>query len=804
LTGASPRNVAQLGSVLKGVQQARPHVIAHKKVISRKTEKQISELLQNLTTLGYMNATEYKNILQVEARGKQPKYIDAKNFVTQAQGRDILARMHDTAQRLRVTEPIRLAIEKNPEVADEIKKLDKIPDKVKDPTRLKSIRYYFQRLGQQAKTAIYEVFLDLTLEGQMRSRDRHKAMKVLERMPEFVKIANSPEALKRIEDYIVSQSNMTHKPNPPRDITENEKRIAKFLQASFHSYETLARAGKFFEFFDHPEEMPQYLKYKKDIDKAHNIYNAKGHDALIKYLDTQDWGIVSAGYSPMESVVKKVSTHKMPNIAVGKGHVKQRGIEYNKQERDILQRWYSYMRQMDQLIHLQPRIKSLVRLINDGQGSFQNPQKVNSVVSTYLDNLKKTNYEDGLIEEFMRRLYSQAISVRVLADPLKPVRNLLQNAAFSEDRRDFFNPTNRRLTKEESEYLETHVQQASVMMSDWAFVGEEPFVAKRLTKWVQRKTLYPGSDRVNRLISFHAKINRVHRAWKKGKTMAQKMKIARFSDMQKTEQQKALGILAKDGLDAMAMYIAKVHTDNTHFLYAREQRSPAEQTKVGRVMLNLALFRRAAMEKALLQTGKIFQKGTTFQAKARASRVFTTLIGMSMILGVLWKKALDREYDPYSFVGFLDMNFGGLELATLEKIETAYNDMLDIATSEDKVAVGKAVDKFGTSITTLADYMLPFYDLGWRAIEASVGSENIDRVAFKKLREIIDREYKSRGLRNIERDWIDKLQYTIARGGDKKAKQEKPGMFQRRAPETLKRKRSTDTFKRRPTKLKRK
>ena len=764
-------DLEELKAVLDGMKRSRPKIIRHKTVITRKTEKEITELKTSLTDLGFMSDVEFQKILDTEVRGKEAKFIDRREFVTQKEGREILNRMHDTAQKLRVTEPVRKAVEKRPDIQKELAKIEKLPKRTKDPGRLRSMRFFYQIMGLQADQPIYDVYLDMTLEGQARSRERHRSTKLAEKLPDFAKIANDPKALQRVEDWIVSKSVLEDKPDFPEDITENEVRLAKLVQASFKAYETVARAGKFFEFFDNRTEIPQYLKFKQGIDKAFDIFNTKGHDALIKYLDTQDWGIVSAGYSPMESVVKKVSTHRMPDIAVGKGRIRQRGITYRKQDRDILQRWYSYMRQMDQLIHIQPRIKSLVRLVNDSQGSFVNPGKINSVVSTYLDNLKHTNYEDGLIEEWSRRLYSQAITVRVLADPLKPLRNLLQNAAFSEDRKDLFDPRNKKLTPEDLEYLETHVQQSSVMMTDWAFVGEDPILFKNLTKWVQRKTLYPSSDRLNRLISFHAKINRVRRGFAKDQSLAKKMIDARFSDMQREEQRMALGILAKDGINPMARYIAKVHTDNTHFLYAREQRSPAEQTKLGRIALNLALFRRAAVEKALLQLGKVFQRRTGFRAKVRAANVLVTLLGMSTLVGLLYKKFTGQKYSPYSYLSFLELNFGGLAVATIEKIENVYNSLLAIATLDPKKA-GKAIDDFGADLAAAADYMIPFYDLSIRAVEATIGSENIERIPFKKIRELIDKEFKSRGLKQIDRSLIEKIQSTFARGGPRKQKKD--------------------------------
>lgn len=782
--------VEQLTNLLKAVEAERPTVIGNKKVVSLKTENQIAELRKNLSELGFMNDDEFRKILAIEARSKPAKFVSAKSFITQRQGRDILNRMHDSAQRLRVTEPVRRAIEKNPEVKAEIEKIGKLPRRIKDPGRLRSMRVFYQLMGEQANQPIYDVYLDLTLESQLRSRERHLSMKLAEKLPDFAKIANDPAALQRVEDWIVSKSVLKERPRPPKDITENELRLAKLVQASFKSYETLARAGKMFEFFDNRTEMPQYFQFKQGIDKAFDVFNTRGYDALIRFLDSQDWGIVSAGYSPMESVVSKVSTHRMPDIAVGKARIRQRGITYRKQDRDILQRWYSYMRQMDQLVHIQPRIKSLVRLINDNQESFVDPRKINSAVSTYLDNLKHTNYEDGLVEEWSRRLYSQAITVRVLADPLKVFRNLAQNVSFAEDRRDFFRllaklaKGEKLLNNEETRYLETYVQQSSVMMTDWAFVGEDPLLFKNLTKWIQRKTLYPSSDRKNRLISFAAKIDRVKRAFAKDQSLAKKMRDARFSDMRKTEQRMALSILAVDGVDDMARFVAKVHTDNTHFLYAREERSPAEQTKFGKIALNLALFRRAALEKALTQFGKIFERGTGFGAKRRAASVFVTLLGMSTLVGVLWKRATGQRYSPYSYFSFLELNFGGLAVATIERIEDVYNSTLGLvqgAVTLDAKKTGKAFDVWVKDLTEAADFMIPFYDLGWRAIEATLGTENIDRQLGKKIRGAIDKEFKGRGLKQVDRSLIEKIQFIGVKGGpeaQKKTKKRKVGKFQ--------------------------
>lgn len=767
----------QLRSLLNNVRRLRPKRIGHRTVITPKTENQIASLKESLTKADLMTEPEFEKILAKETFGKLPKFIDSEAFITQPQGRAVINRMHDVAEKIRTTESLNKAIEKDPDIAIEFEKLVKTEHVIgaKSPARLLSMRFFEQRQAERTDEPIYHVWQDLIFTHQARLRERRKLLNSLEEMEGFTKIAKSPEAMQRVSDWISSQSTLIDRPESPKNITRQEKDLANRISEIFKLYELQARLGKFFEHKENLSDMPQYLRHKEAIDRALEIYNTEGVDPLIEYLRTQPWGIIRSGYEPMESVIRRVSTHKMPDIAIGKSHIKVRGITYAKQDRNILARLDSYMRQMDFIAFLQPKIKALVRTTTDVLDMFDNPRIVSGALSTFLDNLKKTNNEDGLVEAVFRKVYSQAITTLVLADISKPVRNLLQNAAFSEDRRDFvkllkkLKPGEKLLTTEETEYLEAFVHQDRVMLSDWAFVGEEPFDLPvigqfrfgigKLTKWVQRRTLYPGSDRLNRTMSFAAKIDRVKTAFAKKQSLAAKMKQARFSDMQKQEQQLALGILARDGVNAMARYIAKVHTDNTHFLYAREQRSPAEQTKVGRLVLNLALFKRAALEKAVLQIQKVVESKASFAARRRAAFVFVNLIVWSTLVSLLWKKLTGKRFGAYDFINFLEFDSGGLQLGAVRTIENIYNNMLRASRGDTKALAALTI-----AIPKSADMFIPFYDQGLRAVEATLGTENIDREAFRKLRELIDSEYKSRGIQEVDRNLVEALQFVIAKG----------------------------------------
>lgn len=796
--------IDQLINLLLAVESARPEVVGHRRVLSQKTEDQIAAFKASLIKAGKLTEFEFNRILklatskgfgQVGLGVRQPKFIDAANFITQEEARDLLDRMHDSAQVIGITEPLNRAVEKDKEIKAELENVRNQPSSIGDPTaetisnrirntvfgtdffdRLYSMRFYAQRLGDRMAAPVYKLYNSLINENQRLTRERQKVFKFLGTLPDFDKIAADNEALRRVSDAIHSKSTLEGRPEFPKNITKSELRLVAEIEKIFKVYQFHAKVGKFFQYKDDLTKIPQYLRFQKSFDETLDIYDTRGVDAMFDFVDKQNWGVVSAGYGPMRSVIRKISTHQMPDVAVGKSHIKVRGVEYTEQERNILQILKSYMRQMDVLAFLQPKIKAWVRVVGDNIEKVENQDNVRQVVSTFLNNLKKMNAEDGIIEEVMRKFYSQAITVRVLADPIKPGRNLLQNVAFSEDRGDLVNPNNKPLTPEDLEYLETYVQQDRVMMSDWAFAGEEPLNLpligqKRLgidkiTKWTQRHTQYPASDRLNRHWSFWAKINRVRNAFGRDQTLAEKMLEARFSDMQRSEQELALGLLARDGVNAMARYVAQVHTDNTHFLYAREARSPAEQTRVGKLVLNLFLFKRAAVEKAVLQLQKATQQGS-FQSRIRAARVLVTLLAMSILVNRIWKELTGKKWGAYDFISFLEVNSGGLELASVEKIENVYNNMLRAIAKGDS----KALAALPHTITTSADYFIPYYDLGTRAIEATIDEKNLDVQVLQEIRAMIDKEYRVRGRPRIERSLLEKFQFTFGGPGvDKKEK----------------------------------
>lgn len=768
----------QLENLLSAVLKARPKQVGYKKVITKKTEERIQTLKKNLKAVDQMSETSYQEILQRETSGKEPTYIDVKNFVTQTQGQAVIKRMLYEAEVQRVVLPHKNAVEKNKSISEAYGKIKKTGE-IKDPCRLRSMRFYAQRLAYKAGVPIYDLYLSIIDTNNHLERVRVKVKEHLMKMTGYDDIVKDEVGMQRISDYIASKSYLKIRPVQPKDITQQEEAIAKYIESTLKKWRWKARVAKFFDVEGRYTEIPQYEipQHRESINKTVEILETKGTDAAIDYMKTQEWGVIRSGYEPLENITLRIRAFVMPAKALAKGHIKPRTqIEYMPQERNIFQRFDSYLRQIDNLSVLKPKINAFTRLIEDNLDNFDNPQDVRTSIEVFLLNLKHINPSgNGLVEKVIRVLYGQALTVRVLGDPLKVVRNYpTQNLVFEQDKSTLFDPRNKPLTAEDMEYFRTNIEQSNPLMREWAFAGEKPLpipIVKQLTQFIRRYTFYPWSDTKNRLMSDTAKINQVRRAVDEaGKNIDKMMKLAKFSDYEVTEQRMALGILALEGSDAMSRYIARCHVENTHYLYDTKQRSPAEQTVTGKLVLNLFLFRRASLEKLFRNISKVAEKTATPEQRLRATKVVSVLLVSSFVTAWLWKRLTGQRRSPYDYIGFMELQPGGLAWGTVESFSEAYNNLLN-ATRGD----AKALELMAISIPRCSDLILPFYKQTLDAIEATMGAKNLDRKAIRKLRDLIDKEYKIRGgAYKVEREWYEAIQYAIA-GAGVDVKEEKKG-----------------------------
>lgn len=765
---------AQLEKLLTAVQKARPKRIGYKHVISLKTERKIQSLKENLIKKTAMTEAIFQDVLKKEVFGKEPKYIDAEHFITETQGKDIIKRILDTAEVTRLTESFNKAVENNPEITQQVERLDQkiVAQPKRDPYSLESMRYYNQQAEIKTGAPIFTVYMDLIDTHLENNKTRTATWKRLENSTaDFKAITKDKKSLQRVSDYITSQSTLAEKPELPADILESEIALAKEIQAILKEYEIKVRAAKFFNYYYYNQPIPDQTRYAREITKAVDIYESKGREDLIAYLKTQEWGVIHSGYEPMENLFLKIQPYTPPPTAVGKGHIKIRtAIEYHEQERNILQRLASYMRQLDMLFNMTPKINAYVRLFDDNIDKFNKPVRVKENIEFFLRNLKRYNIQRGFFERNIARAYSQAMRVIIMPSPVLSFRNLFQNLAFEHDKTILIDPRNKSLTTKDVEYLETYVIQYRAMVEEYFMVGEQPVLGlKFLTNLIDKIKIYPYSDITNRHWSFWAKKNQVDRALK-NKSVTTMMTEAKFNDITPLEQKRALSILAKDGKEAMARYVSRVHVDDIHFLYERAQRSPAETTVMGRVVGNLMLFPRAYGEKLAHATSKMLH-GKTLKEQYRGMKILFAVIAGGLVVGAIFKKVTGRRRNPYNPLNIFAFRPGGLAWGSIEAVAEIYANILSAAKGDSRALAALTV-----AIPEAANMFIPFYDYTLRAIEAATDQKNIDRKALRQIRMLIDKEYKIRGgAYKLERTALEKWQYFIGGAGvDKKIEEKRP------------------------------
>lgn len=744
----------ELQALLKKVKSARPKRVGYQKVLTLRTERRIQTLKENLTSKGQMTEEAWKDILKRETGGREPKYIDAEHFINQEESREVLKRMHNVATLLKITNAYKDALSKDPEKLAYVNKLSSevLAELRRDPWSWESMRWYAQQSQQRTGAPIYPVYKTMIDTLQENHRTEEAELKTIEAAvgeDSFAKITGDEDALQRVSDYIDSKGHLENKPEMPKDITEDEVKFARAIEKIWKGREIQSRLGKFFRWYemDMPVAgegaMADYERYKKEIQKAVQIYDTQGEEELVKYLETQDWGIIHSGYNAKELILRTIQLYPIAARTVGKGHIKiSTAVEFQRQERNILQRLSSYMRQMDMLSSMSPLINTFIQLYEDNAQSFKDWNTVKANVELFLSELKQYTFEKNASVRLIKRLFAQSAQAILENSPSITLYNMVEGVAFGADKSIYFNPQNKPLTAEDQEFLETYVQQQRAMLEEYYFVNEKALPGlKGLNKWARKLSLTSRSDVFSRYHTFWAKINQVRRALQLSTLNAQ-VSAMKLKDYSKFEQEMAMGIWAEEGPDAMARFVAKLESDNIHGLYERSQRSPGEMGS-GAIFTNLMNFPRMWSERIARNVYTLFDKEADFETQYRAAKTLLSAIVGGTVIGMGIGAITGRRRNPYNPFEIITWRFGGLSMASAQAVSDLWNVSLEIF-SGDPITAKRAKSKWPTVFTALPAMFVPFYSQAIRAMEKMVGEKYIDRQALRWIGEQIDKDYHMR------------------------------------------------------------
>lgn len=783
---ASITDTAKLEAVLNAMQRARPKRVGQKTVVTQKTESKISKLYQRLRSRDEITPGDFGRMVD-QMRLRASRYVDATTFITERQGRELIRKMNDEAPLIKK----RLADEKavnqkgNEGIAANISGLNKSIERkrVKEGRKarlvktspFRSMRYY--AMEAQVKTGLpfsdaWEEMNERHLEVQDDIDRHHRTIE--ESTPESKRIAKDKAALQRVSDYIASK--LPGKPQRayPKDISAEEIKYAQAVEKVLEGFKDMVRLARFMDYYHEQVEIPDAPA--EDLTKATDIYESEGLDALKVYLKGRKWGVIERGYEPTEISRGKSKIRGYKFVAFGKGHLKTREARPGLQERTILQRVDSYMRQILNKVKLEPAARAYIRLHDDNTEAFAEPGRVAEDVALAVNEAKGFPESGGPLPRASRRIAAQAFRA-IFLKPVMTIRNLFQNLAFNEDfsLAVLVDPRNKALTPQDMEYFDTRVDQSRQMRRQYLMQEERPVHPfKTISKLADKVSYYHLGDKVNRLWAFWGRINRVRRAMAdvdvsdlaSAKKMMDK---AGFASLEESQQKQALTILAADGKDAMARYVAGAHTMNVHFAYERAQRSPAEMGAMGRTLGSLLAFPRSWAERYYLEARKV-KRGGTYTARHRA---FGRLLQMSiggMLAGHVFMVLTGRKRNPYNPLNILTWGPGGLVLGAPDELSRAMYH-LTRALMGDRRALGQLT---GT-IPRLAQMFVPFYDQIRNITQALTGTKNIDRRALREIRSELDDNYKlRRSAYKADRELVDAFRHGLFGTEPEKPKKPKP------------------------------
>ena len=793
----------QLNNVLSAIKRARPKRIGNKLVITPKTEKKIQTLKATLIAEKSLTEESYER-LKTNLGLKTDKYENARLFITESEALSLIGAMNDEAPLVKWEQEVNEALDRNPELRETHDGLidrfygqtgvevNNEPIEVGRGSELRAMRYYMMLLQQKMKAPVYDIWQRA---NRVRHAMIHKRQLLLNDLEAsigeeaFKAIIADNAALARIENYIASKHKMG--PPAPEDITATETALADRIEKQLFQFRNDVRYARFTEAYaghggqiegisaDIPDAPKQSLR------RAIDVFESRGATALREYLDTQEWGIIRSGYNPLAIVKPKLYLHPPRATTFARGHIQTReGTEFTQEDRNIIDRYMSYQKQLMGLTDLSPIIRVLDRVFTANAEKITNSKHVASVISRGLNELKGYHEEGGAIVYFIERLYAQTDSA-VFWRPDLAVRNLFQNLAFNPDFHMgmLFHPQNKFLSAERRAWEQLFVYQNRSIEQDYLLRYYRPIKGLGwLTRLANKTSLFPFSDRINRDLCFYVRINRVDRALKKyhkDGNIEKLMTDSGLRDLGPRQQAEALEYLARDEVDygvpgmevvsgeeAFARYIAHEHTNNVHFLYDRAERSPAEMGAAGKTLGNILVFQRSWGERLLLQAAKLKDPNATRQEKQYAAQIIIGVIVVGMLVGMLYQRITGKHKNPYNVINVILWGPGGLALGVTEEMSSALYSILGTLSS-DEPSLDKVISGL-SSLTRVSELIVPFYRNLMLAIESITDLKNVDTIAWKKLRDWFDENYElDIDDYEAQRDLIERLQHGLL-GGEAK------------------------------------
>lgn len=784
--------VKDLEKVLDSVKRTRPKYIDHKRVITPKTERKIKQAKDTMLKKGEMTEKDFEDILDVY-NVDYLGYRSKTTFMTEKQGKDVLRDMVYLSPIIKERSKSQQSLEKNPALKVSYNKIDshfknKYKDRLARVNGLLDMHHFADSMEKQTGLPfgfMWERFNSSRLQTEKEVDQRLDQLPKLVGEKEFKSLSTNEQSLDRIEEYIASKlpEYVRRKPVEPKDITKEEKKIADFIINDFKNFEWMVRYNRFYEWYEKGERIPNAPQ--KELNKGADILESKGDQALRDWLKTRSWGVIKTGYTPAQVLSHKVRAFKTKAALSKKGLRARETKQYKKPEKDILKRYYSYVRGMFNRTNLKPEVNAWTTLFNNNTDAFYDKEKMQIYIQRNLKEMLGQREPAIGYEKLFQGVYGQAMKA-VFLDPRKGLRNLFQNLAFYTSVEDALKM--KPLTGKDKEYYDTQVSQSSGIKKDWLYadvnwiktlqksdsiinkvVGKGLTPLDKLNMMADAVNVMGRTDDINRSVAFRMKLGSVRRAIKAFpnykndvNTFNKMMQKAGIGDLTLMETKHAIREFSLGGEDAFARYVAKASTQKVHFLYERAQREPmAQGNELSRILTNLLTFRKGYLQRLALDFQKFGDKELTktFGMRKRATRsIIGATVGAAFV-GALYQVITGDKRNPYRADYIIQgLSLGGLATGAQEQIgEFGY--MMHKAALGDE----RAKNKLPYLISRTADTFIPFFDDYINLMETLQDTQDYDQQIIDKARELIQKRYRARpkAYWREQRSLIEKGQHAL-------------------------------------------
>jgi len=576
--------------------------------------------------------------------------------------------------------------------------------------------------------------------------------------PEFEKILQDKKSLQRVRAYIAAKNNWL-KVESPKDITPQEIKLANALEEQLFEFVPEYRYHRFLEEYKDFDGDATKIKAGipdaplDDIREAINIYESQGTNKLREYLNTKTWGVIESGFEP-HFIVNPTLAMRKTKALFASSRFKARfgakiGVEFYPADLNIVQATDRYSQQMLNY-NLKPYVRHLERAYQESVSKLKSPYKVRNYLSLLVNQMM--GYRDTTpMGRFIMKIASQSYITVFGSTPILWFRNLFQNLAFHPDKSALIDPRNKKLTDWDQQFYTTHVSQMESTVRDLLLAegGGLPGL-RRINRFILRLNLYGATDsKINRVWCQWGSLNKAQRALTQyekdgdikkfiassgmaGLTLRQQGYVLQNLVM---DEVSVAGLPTTDGGHAAISEIATEITNNVHFLYDRKQRAFIEMGEMGQIFGSLLVFPRSLIQRTWKQLSVLSPKSTAPPAsKKRAMKVLLAMLLGSLAANYLFEKATGRKGAPYNPLNILRWSPGGLALGSILDLTTVVGDIYLAATGDEN-----AKGRLPAAITNAGDTFIPFYKLVIQSLESAVGKKQIDRLAYREVRAIIDR-----------------------------------------------------------------